>query len=529
MTTLLTVLTAVRLTAETNRIIFNNHFDTPAERRAFGLPPSASWHTTDNRSCLIVKVPERRGVNTATAKIDLSPYRGKEIIISCRVKAEDVSKPKEPYNGVKMMLHYKTQSGGEEWPGIGGQWGSFDWKILTRSITLPEDVGEADIVLGLQDSTGTVMFDDFSIKLGKYQVIKHPPPMKNPPPVFKGHSLPRLRGVMSGSRKIEEDDIRNLAENWGGNLIRFQINRNWHKAGDNRDIAEYNRWVDSRLDQLEKIRPYCEKYGVYVVVDLHALPGGRYENRSMAMFYEKPYAEEFVRVWTKIAKRLKGHRFIWAYDLVNEPVQKMDIPEGMDDFRSLQIKAAKAIRKIEPNKPIIFEVFKWDSPDGFKYLKPIDMPNIIYQAHMYRPGAYTHQGIHGSPTGIAYPGEIRGKMENKETLREYLQPVREFQQAYNVHIYIGEFSAARWAPGAEKYLSDVISIFEEYDWDWSYHAYREAHCWSLEHIEDKDKVELATEPTARLKVIKHWFSKNKRAKIGAGCGVRGTGYEVIGD
>lgn len=125
------------------------------------------------------------------------------------------------------------------------------------------------------------------------------------------------------------------------------------------------------------------------------------------MFYEKPYADEFVRVWEKIARRLKGRRFIWGYDLVNEPVHDMALPEGMEDFRELQIRASRAIRAIDPEIPI---------------------------------------------------------------------------------------------------------IFEEYDWDWSYHAYREAQCWSLEHTEEQHRVERAPEPTERLKVIKKWFAKNERAK-----------------
>ena len=38
-----------------------------------------------------------------------------------------------------------------------------------------------------------------------------------------------------------------------------------------------------------------------------------------------------------------------------------------------------------------------------------------------------------------------------------------------------------WAPGAENYLRDAISLFEEYGWDWSYHAFREWAGWSVEH------------------------------------------------
>jgi endoglucanase len=478
--------------AAERRVIMRNSFDSAAEQRLFSSAPVAAWEGAAAGQWLRIAATERHAANTVQAALDLAPYAGREIILKCRVKAQDVSRPQERHNGIKVMLHYQTPSGGKQWPGISLPDGTFEWRDFSRTLRLPEDIGEAVIVLGLQDSTGTVLFDDLTLALSRHQIVNHPPPMLNPPPVFKGHHLPRLRGAMTGSGEITEEDVRNFAEEWGGNLFRFQINRNWHMADDNRDIAEYNRWIDSRLAVLERVLGYCEKYGILVAVDLHALPGGRYENRSMAMFYEKPYADEFVRVWEKIARRLRGRRFIWGYDLVNEPVHDMELPEGMEDFRELQIRAARAIRAIDPDTPIIFEVFKWDSPEGFRYMTPVDMPKILYQAHMYMPGSYTHQGLHDSPAGIVYPGEINGRRENRETLRAYLQPVRDFQLAYNVHIYIGEFSAIRWAPGAERYLDDVISIFEEYDWDWSYHAYREAQCWSLEHTEDKNKTELQT-------------------------------------
>ena len=45
---------------------------------------------------------------------------------------------------------------------------------------------------------------------------------------------------------------------------------------------------------------------------------------------------------------------------------------------------------------------------------------------------------------------------------------------------MGEFSAASYAPGAERYLRDCISLFEEYGWDWTYHAFREADVWNVE-------------------------------------------------
>ncbi|MEK7678376.1 MAG: hypothetical protein AAB676_21305 [Verrucomicrobiota bacterium] len=105
---------------------------------------------------------------------------------------------------------------------------------------------------------------------------------------------------------------------------------------------------------------------------------------------------------------------------------------------------------------------------------------------------------------------IDGQPCNQEALRRYLQPVREFQLAYNVHIYCGEFSAIRWAPGAAPYLKDCIELFEQYGWDWSYHAYREWDGWSLEHGPDPNDHKPTAAPTGRKQLLLEWFAKNQK-------------------
>jgi len=99
---------------------------------------------------------------------------------------------------------------------------------------------------------------------------------------------------------------------------------------------------------------------------------------------------------------------------------------------------------------------------------------------MYQPMAYTHQGVKGKDfwTPAKYPDPAKGW--DKAFLRKHLADVRKFQLEHGAKIYIGEFSAIAWAEGADAYLRDVISIFEEYGWDWSYHAFREWPGWSVE-------------------------------------------------
>ena len=77
--------------------------------------------------------------------------------------------------------------------------------------------------------------------------------------------------------------------------------------------------------------------------------------------------------------------------------------------------------------------------------------------------------------------EDQAKGLGKEWLRERLRPLREFQLRHGVRIYIGEFSAIAWAPGADQYLRDCTDLFNEFGWDWTYHAFREWEGWSVEH------------------------------------------------
>ncbi|MEJ0000602.1 MAG: cellulase family glycosylhydrolase [Verrucomicrobiota bacterium] len=208
-------------------------------------------------------------------------------------------------------------------------------------------------------------------------------------------------------------------------------------------------------------------------------------------------------------------------------MQNHPSPPGVDDWLALQVRTAKAVRAIDPDTPIILEVDQWDSPPSFTWLKPIDVPHVIYQAHMYWPGTFTHQGVFTNQgvakdmnmnNSVTYPGVVNGQMLDREALRKYLQPVRDFQEAYHVPVFIGEFSAIRWAPGAAHYIDDCISIFEDNGWDWCYHAFREWPGWSVEHANlpyDRDHHPLATSPTDREIVLKKWLAKNAADPTGA--------------
>ena len=442
-------------------------------------------------SILTVTVPKGKASSMHAAKtiVDMTPFEKDGFEATIRMSGKDITIPPQPYNGVKFMFHYKDKNDDkDQWPGASLPTGSFEWRMgtLRRENFKGAKDGKAELVLGLQDSSGTVVFDLATLKIST--------PSPHWPVTNLDHVAvytakvavrPRLRGVMSPARNMTEDDFKTL-HSWDATLLRYQMMRNWHGVNTNQDLDEFGRWLDGRLDHFDTfVLPMAEKYGIMVVLDLHVPPGGRSANGDMNMFYEEKYANHFVETWRKIAQRFKGRKNIYGYDLINEPSQKAATLPGMD-YWSLQRRAAEAVRSEDPVTPIVIESNGWDSPSTFKYLSPVKLPNIVYQVHMYAPSDYTHQRVLKTRQHtVAYPNVEKGW--NAEFLRETMKPVREFQREHCAKIYVGEFSAVCWAPGAEKYLADCIDMFEEYGWDWSYHAFREWPGWSVEHEGDSDK------------------------------------------
>jgi len=315
-------------------------------------------------------------------------------------------------------------------------------------------------------------------------------------PALSDHSLmrcrltfeperPALRGFMSPSRDMAEDDFKTLSS-WGATLLRFQMVRDWHAVNGNRDLAEYDRWLDGRLDHLDKVvLPLALRYGVRVVVDMHVPPGGRDSGAEANMFYDAAYADHFVSTWRRIAKRFRCRYGIYGYDLVNEPCHKRKPLSGCD-YWNLQHRAAKAVREEDPYVTIVVESNEWAAPATFARLEPLPLGNVIYQVHMYEPFEFTHQRVLGTrPWTVGWPNAERGW--SKDYIRRALKPVRDFQLRHKARILVGEFSAVCWAPDADAYLRDCISVFGEYGWDWTYHAFREWPGWSVEHEGEDDK------------------------------------------
>lgn len=308
------------------------------------------------------------------------------------------------------------------------------------------------------------------------------------------------RGTMV-SNKIKVKDLAYLANEWNVNIIRFPIGT---EASNDINSRNFDAVLRQDIQHLDSLLPFCQEYGIYVVLDLHNLSRGIFEGRSVE--------KKFISTWETLAEKYRSSAMVIGYDIANEP-DLQDIES--DKWQLIAEKTAKAIRNIDPYTTIIVQPHNSsDDPEGFKHFEPIDVTNVVYSLHVYVPYEFTHQFV--SPeinTAYEYPGECIGYYWDKDLLKKALAPALEFQEKYNVPIYVGEFSAVRFASNesAYRYLSDCIEIFEEYGWDWTYHAFREASCWSVEHneaLEYQEDNDFVDYETSREALLKSWFLKN---------------------
>lgn len=496
--------------APAGNVVFHADFESTNALRDWrgerdpGVRITTGWQSPQ---AIEVVVPQGSGRSIKVA-VPIEKLRGARIRVEAMVKAVDVSAPPSPWNGIKCMLHI-TGPAGSVWPQQNNVFGTFDWKKIQFTTRVPREATSADLVLGLEQVTGRAAFDDVRITvLTPARERTATPPTGT---AYKGHDLPRLRGVMLGH--IKAADLQELGTNWNANHVRWQLL--WggfpHSPADNGDLAAYDKWLEGEIKRLDELLPVCEAAGLKVLIDLHTPPGGRNPASECRLFHEKRFQDSFLTWWDKMSKHFRDSKAVWGYDLVNEPVEGT-VGEGCMTWQELATVTARIVRTNDPVHAIVVEPEPWGGPESMENLAPLPVSGIVYSAHMYVPHNFTHQGVYNKKTGLTYPGIIDGKHWDKAQLRKALQPVIDFQRDFNVHIYIGEFSAIRWAPedSACRYLRDCIEIFEENGWDWAYHAFREWDGWSVEHGGDqKDRSKSATD-TSRARLLKEWFGKNRK-------------------
>lgn len=250
------------------------------------------------------------------------------------------------------------------------------------------------------------------------------------------------------------------------NLIRYQLVLG-NEDPRLLDRNAYFAWIESSCDHLDTLLKLGTPKQRFII-DLHSMPGGVDENNHLRMLYDfhNDFLLTFYSAWIYIAERFKDNPKVHAYDLCNE------CASSSVNVRLLMKNTVDAIRKKDSTKRLSVTT-PYANPDYYKTLVPLGFSNLWYTFHFYKPLLFTHQGVYDNPYPI--PCNV-----TSDQLRKWMQPVRDFQLKYGATIYVGEFSVSSMAKTIDrvKWLKMCIDIFEDYGWQWSYHAWFESDYWN---------------------------------------------------
>jgi endoglucanase len=183
---------------------------------------------------------------------------------------------------------------------------------------------------------------------------------------------------------VTQADIRRIAE-LGFNSVRPALNaRLFLTEGD---AATY---VDEGFGLLDNLVSWCKQEGIYVIIDMHAAPGGQTGqniddsiNDEPGLFVDRRNQDRLVDLWVRIANRYKDEPTVAAYDLLNEPLPERTgaATKYKHELEPLYRRITKAIREIDKRHMITVEGADWANEWSVFSTRFDD--NLFYQFHYY--------------------------------------------------------------------------------------------------------------------------------------------------
>jgi cellulase (glycosyl hydrolase family 5) len=239
-----------------------------------------------------------------------------------------------------------------------------------------------------------------------------------------------------------------------------------HRAGFNgiRVPLHYSLFEDDDAEGfklLDRLVSWSRAEQLYVVLDLHAAPGGQTgtnidDSGGYPWLYESPQEQEhLIAIWRRLAIRYREDPTVLGYDLLNEPIPHFpELTPLNSALEPLYKKLSGEIRKVDPHHILFLGGAQWDGNFSI-FGKPFDA-NVAYTFHKYWTAP------------------------DESVLRQYI----DFRERYDVPIWMGESGEntdpwiAQFRQGLEKNnigwafwpykkmekSSAVISIIPPADW-----------------------------------------------------------------
>lgn len=261
---------------------------------------------------------------------------------------------------------------------------------------------------------------------------------------------------------VGEDDFRLLKE-MGVNLIRVPFNYHWFL--DDENPAVFRQEGFCCFDRLLEL---CRKYEIFLLPDLHAVPGGQNpdwhsDNQTGVpqFWFFEAFQEQIAQMWHAIAKRYASEPFLLGYDLLNEPYL---MPQKEGVLQKFYEKVTQAIRQADQNHIIFLEGdhFAMD----FSAIHTLRDEQTAITFHFY-PTVWEAELC-----DINYPAQKRREIFEKR-FSEMISGMQKFGRP----LLCGE--AGYDIAGHELWhvmqmVEDTLTLFEKYGISWTLWCYKDA-------------------------------------------------------
>jgi hypothetical protein len=274
---------------------------------------------------------------------------------------------------------------------------------------------------------------------------------------------------------ITEKDI-NALKKWGFNSVRLPMHYNLFTLPTEKEpVPGQDTWLEKGFKLTDSLLSWCRKNKMYLILDLHAAPGGQGNDRPIAdidtlkprLWQSEANQKKTVALWKKLAERYKDEEWIGGYDLINETNYKL---EGNESLKKLFSEITKEIRLID-KKHIIFIEGNQFANDYTGLTPPWDN-NMVYSFHKY-----------WNPTTV-------------ETIQKYL----DMREKYNVPLWMGESGENN-----NEWFRAVVNLSETNNIGWSW--------WTIKKIGSESSLMTITKPAGYQDIINYWTGKGPKPAI----------------
>lgn len=247
------------------------------------------------------------------------------------------------------------------------------------------------------------------------------------------------------SNHVREADIDSL-QAWGFNSVRLPMHYNLFTLPiEDEPVAGQQTWLTKGFELTDSLIAWCAARQMYVVLDLHAAPGGQgydaaisdYDDTKPSLWESQANKTKMASLWKKLAERYKDEQWVAGYDLLNEP--NWTLP-GNTALRNLYEDVTDSIRSVDTTH-ILFIEGNWFAND-FTGLTPPWDDNMVYSPHKY------------------WSVNDQASIQWVLTMRDQ----------YNVPLYLGETGE-----NSNVWFRDAVKLYEDNNMGWAW--------WPMKKVE----------------------------------------------